>query len=583
MPASGRRRPKGPAQPAKQGQQGSSRAAKGGRKGRDDIRLVFLGGLGEIGRNMAALEMEGRILLIDTGLSFPGDDMPGVDLVLPDWEWLRDRGDRISGVVLTHGHEDHIGALPYLLREFSLDVYATPLTLALLRGKFEEHRVADKAQLHEVTAGSSAEIGPFKVRFHRVTHSIPDGVAVAIDTPFGSILHTGDFRLDPTPIDGRLTDLQGIGEESQRGVHLMLSDSTGAERPGSVPSERSVGPVLREIIEGAPRLVVTSCFASHIHRIQQLYDAARAAGRKVAFLGRSMFNTVEQGGKLGHLKISQNDVVDIEAVKNMDPRDVCIISTGSQGEPYSALSLMGAREHKYVKLQPGDRVILSSSKIPGNEMAINRVIDGLYRTGAEVFHIGVSAVHVSGHASAEELQVMLNLVRPRWFIPVHGERRHLENHARLAREVGIPPDHILVCDDGDVIEIGESVRVSDQIEAGMTLVDGLGIGDVGQEVLRDRRKLAGDGIVVVVVTADAHSGEILAGPDIITRGFVHEETSDDMMEEARKRTLASLKEVAAEEVADRSILSQHIRTTLRRYFSETIQRKPVILPVIMEV
>ena len=552
-------------------------------EGAEPLRLVFLGGLGEVGRNMAALEMAGNILVLDTGLSFPGQDMPGVDLVLPDWQWLRERADRISGVVLTHGHEDHVGALPYLLRELSLDVYATPLTLGLLGGKLEEHQVEDRVRLHEVTAGSSAEIGPFRVRFHRVTHSIPDGVAVAIDTPFGTLLHTGDFRLDPTPIDGRLTDLQGIADEARRGVHLMLSDSTGAERPGSVPSERSVGPVLKEIVEGAPRLVVTSCFASHIHRIQQLCDAARAAGRRVAFLGRSMFNTVEQASALGHLSVPEEDVVDIEDVKDMDPKDVCVVSTGSQGEPYSALALMAAREHKYVKLEEGDTVILSSSQIPGNEVAINRVIDGLYRTGADVYHVGVAPVHVSGHASADELQVMLNLVNPRWFIPIHGERRHLANHARLARDVGIPADHIFVCDDGDVVEIGETVRVADKTEAGMILVDGLGIGDVGQEVLRDRRKLAGDGIVVVVVTADSHSGEILAGPDIITRGFVFEEASEEILEEARHRTLTSLKEVAAEEVADPSILGQHVRRTLGRYFSETIQRKPVIVPVIMEV
>jgi ribonuclease J len=546
-------------------------------------RLVFLGGLGEVGRNMAALEMDGDVLILDTGLSFPSADMPGVDLVLPDWQWLRERADRISGAVLTHGHEDHVGALPYLLREMELDVYATPLTLALLHGKLEEHQVEDKVRLHEVTAGSSAEIGSFKVRFHRVTHSIPDGVAVAIDTPHGTLFHTGDFRLDPTPIDGRLTDLKGIAEEAKRGVHVMLSDSTGAERPGSVPSEKSVGPVLKDIIEGAQRLVVTACFASHIHRIQQLCDAAMANGRKVAFLGRSMFNSVEQASKLGHLTIPKEHVVDIEATKNMDPKDVCIVSTGSQGEPFSALSLMGAREHKYVKLQEGDTVILSSSVIPGNEVAIHRVIDGLYRTGADVYHVGVAPVHISGHASADELKEMLNLVKPRWFIPVHGERRHLANHARLAREVGIPGENILICDDGDVIEIGETVRVGEKIEAGMTLVDGAGIGDVGQEVLRDRRKLAGDGIVVVVVTADAHTGEILAGPDIITRGFVYEEASEEILEEARHRTLTSLKEVAAEEVADPSILSQHVRRVLRKYFSETIQRKPVIVPVIMEV
>jgi ribonuclease J len=550
----------------------------------DPCRLVFLGGLGEVGRNMAALELQGRILLIDAGLSFPSDDMPGIDLVLPDWQYLRGRLDRIAGVVLTHGHEDHIGALPYLLREVELEVRATPLTLALLRPKLEEHRVADRARLREVHPGGSGELGPFRMRFHRVTHSIPDGIAVAVDTPFGTVLHTGDFRLDPTPIDGRHTDLQGIASEASRGLHVLLSDSTGAERAGAVPSERTVGPVLREILEDAPRLAVVACFASHIHRIQQITEAARAVGRKVAFLGRSMLNAVEQASALGYFTVPEEDVVEIERLGDHDPSRLAVVCTGSQGEPLSALALMAAREHKYVHLEEGDTVILSSSVIPGNEVAIHRVIDGLYRTGADVYHVGIAPVHVSGHASADELTVMLNLVRPRWFIPVHGERRHLAHHARLARATGIPADQILVCEDGDLVEIGETVRVAGRVESGMTLVDGLGIGDVGTEVLRDRRKLAGDGVVVVVVTADAQSGEILAGPDVITRGFVHDESSPEILDEARNRALTSLKEVAAEEGGgDPAILKQHIRRTLGKYFFEAVQRKPIIVPVIMEV
>jgi ribonuclease J len=546
-------------------------------------RLVFLGGLGEVGRNMAAFELDGRTLLLDTGLSFPGEDMPGIDLVLPDWAYLRDRLGTIDGAILTHGHEDHVGALPYLLREMDLDVYATALTLALLGPKLEEHRVIDRARLHEIASGDSVRIGPFTARFHRVTHSIPDGVAVALDTPAGTLLHTGDFRLDPTPIDGRLTDLQGLAEEARRGVHVMLSDSTGSERAGSVPSERTVGPAIREIIEEARRLVVVACFASHIHRIQQICDAALAAGRKVAFLGRSMFNAVEQATRLGHIRVPEEDIVEIDRLGDLDPREVAVVSTGSQGEPLSALALMAAHDHKHVHLEEGDTVILSSSVIPGNEVAIHRVIDGLYRTGADVYHVGMAPVHVSGHASADELKLMLNLIQPRWFIPVHGERRHLANHARLAREVGIPADHILICEDGDAVEIGESVRRADRIPSGMILVDGLGIGDVGTEVLRDRRKLAGDGVVVVVVTADAHSGEVLAGPDIITRGFIHDETSEEILEEARHRVLTSLKEVAKEEVADPNILKQHIRRALGKYFFEINQRKPIIVPVIMEV
>jgi ribonuclease J len=549
----------------------------------EPCRLVFLGGLGEVGRNMACLELDGRILVLDTGLSFPTEDMPGIDLVLPDHQYLRERKDRIEAAVLTHGHEDHVGALPYLLRELPLRVLASPLTVALLRPKLEEHGVLERATFTEVHPGESAAAGPFRMRFLAVTHSIPDGFGVAVDTPFGTVLHTGDFRLDPTPIDGRVTDLVGFAEEARRGVHVLLSDSTNAEQPGTIPSERTIGPTLQEIFAEAPRLVVAACFASHIHRIQQIYDAARAVERKVAFLGRSMHQSTEQARLLGRLMVDTDDVVDIEEVKDLPPDEVVVISTGSQGEPLSALALMAAREQKFVTLEPGDTVVLSSSLIPGNETAINRVIDGLYRAGARVFHAGNAHVHVSGHAAAEELTLMLNLVRPRWFIPVHGERRHLVNHAGLAEQVGIPPERILICEDGDVVEIGEDVRIADHVQAGMTLVDGLGIGDVGAVVLRDRRKLAGDGIVVVVLTADAQSGEVLAGPDIITRGFIHDETSPEILEEARHRTVLSLKEVAEQEVRDPGILKQHVRRTLGRYFYEVIQRKPVIVPVIMEV
>src|SRR3989454_1873973 len=548
-----------------------------------DPRLVFLGGVGEVGRNMAALELEGRILVIDAGLSFPEVEMPGIDLVLPDFQYLRDNRDRVDAVVLTHGHEDHVGSLPYLLREFSLPLYGTPLTLALLEGKLEEHGVRDKARFEQVTPGQEIRTGPFSMRFHRVSHSIPDGCAVAIDLPTGILLHSGDFKLDNTPIDGRVTDLQGIAEEASRGVHLFLSDSTNAEDPGATGSERSVGPVLRDIVRDAHRLVVIACFASHIHRIQQAANAATAAGRKVAFLGRSMHQSVQAARGLGLLTIPEDAIVPIEEVEKLDPSTVVVISTGSQGEPLSALSLMSAHEHKFIHLVPGDTVVLSSSVIPGNETAIHRTLDGLYRTGAEVFHVPIAPVHVSGHAAAEELKFMLNLVRPRWFIPIHGELRHLAHHARLAREVGVPPERILVVEDGDTVEIGETVRKGERVTAGMTFVDGLGIGDVGEVVLRDRRKLAGDGIVVVVVAVDSHSGEGLAGPDVINRGFVFADASEELLEEARERTLRSLEQSASEEVSDPTVLREHIRTAVRRYFFETTQRKPVIVPVVMEV
>jgi ribonuclease J len=547
-----------------------------------DPRLVFLGGVGEIGRNMAALDMDGRILVIDAGLSFPEAEMPGVDLVLPDFQWLRDNRDRVEAVVLTHGHEDHVGALPYLLREFSLPIHATPLTLALLEGKLEEHGVRGNADYHPVTPGEEFQSGPFRIRFHRVSHSIPDGCAVAIDLPQGVLLHSGDFKLDPTPIDGRFTDLQGIAAEAARGVHVFLSDSTNAETPGTTGSERTVGPVLRDIIRDATRLVVVACFASHIHRVQQIASAAIGEGRRVAFLGRSMHQSVRAARALGYLEVPEDSIVLIEEVERMDPASVVVISTGSQGEPLSALSLMAAHEHKWVKLEPDDTVILSSSVIPGNETSIHRTLDGLYRSGAEVFHVPTVPVHVSGHAAAEELKVMLNLVRPRWFIPVHGEFRHLAHHARLARAVGIPEHRILLVEDGDTVELGAEVRTGERVTAGMTFVDGLGIGDVGQEVLRDRRKLAGDGIVVVVVTVDAHSGEVVAGPDIIDRGVV-EQAGEEILEEARDRVMLSLKECAAEGVSDPTVLRDHIRRAIRKVFVETVQRKPVVLPVIMEV
>jgi ribonuclease J len=551
------------------------------------VRVVFLGGVGEVGRNMACLELDGRLLLIDVGLSFPSADMPGIDLVLPDFDFVRGRSTDIQAIVLTHGHEDHIGAVPYLLRELDgvLPVYGTPFTLALLRGKLEEHGVTDRCELRTVEPGEGAITGPFRMRFLRVTHSIPDGVAVAIETPFGTILHTGDFKVDQTPLDGRPTDLHGLAEEaSGAGVHLLLSDSTNAEEAGYTSSERSVGPVLQRIVANAPELVVAACFSSHIHRIQQIVNAAVADERVVAFLGRSMHTSVNAARGLGLLTVDDRDVVDIEDVGALDPGRVVVICTGSQGEPYSALSLMASRQHKWVKLQQRDTVVLSSSLIPGNEPAIHRVVDALYRTGADVFHMPADAVHASGHAAAEELRLMLSLVRPRWFIPVHGERRHLQHHARLAEEVGIPHDHILICEDGDVVEVADEVTKADRVQAGMTFVDGLGIGDVGGEVLRDRRKLAGDGVVVVVLTVDAHTGEVVAGPDVVNRGFVYDETSADILEEARKRVMLALAQSAEDaQVTDPSVLQQNVRRVLGKYFFEVTERKPVILPVIMEV
>jgi ribonuclease J len=510
--------------------------------------------------------------------------MLGIDLVLPDMEFIRERANDVTAIVLTHGHEDHVGALPYLLKDLDrpVPVIGTAFTLELLKGKLEEHQVTDLAETTVAVPGEGVKIGGFSMRFLHVTHSIPDGMAVAVDTPHGTVLHTGDFKLDPTPIDGLATDLHGFAEEAGRGVHVLLSDSTNAEEPGHSMSEKSVGPILRDIVANAAGIVVAACFSSHIHRIQQVVDAALADGRVVAFLGRSMQNSVGAARRLGILRLADSDVIDISEVDSLDPGRVVIICTGSQGEPYSALSLMAAREHKWVKLKEGDTVVLSSSLIPGNEPAIHRVVDSLYRSGADVFHMPSDPVHASGHAAQEELRLLISLVRPRWFIPVHGERRHLQHHARLAEEVGIPRDHVLICEDGDVIEIGDHVEKGERVRAGMTFVDGLGIGDVGGEVLRDRRKLAGDGVVVVVVTVDVQSGELVDGPDVVNRGFVHEETSGYILEEARRRVVEAFDESAAANVTDPSALQQNIRRVLKRYFVEVTQRKPVILPVIME-
>ena len=548
-------------------------------------RIVFLGGVGEVGRNMICVELEGRTLVLDCGLSFPHTEMPGIDLVLPDFEYLRKDRSLIEAVVLTHGHEDHIGAVPYLLREFdrAIPIYGSAFTLALLEPKLDEHGVRDRADLHVITAGGSVSQGPFSMRFLQVTHSIPDGVAVALDTPLGTVLHSGDFKLDQTPLDGRPTDLQGFGKEASQGVHLFLSDSTNSEEPGVIPSERTLGPVLRDIVASSPRLVVVACFASHMHRVQQVMDAARDSHRVVAILGRSMHQSTRAARELGILEIPDEDLVPIEDLPKLDRSNVLVVCTGSQGEPLSALSLIAAREHKRIKLEPGDAVVLSSSLIPGNEPAIHRVVDGLYRTGAEVYHLPCDQVHVSGHAAAGELQSMLNLVEPRFFIPIHGERRHLSQHARLAREVGIPSERILVVEDGDSVEIGKECRLAGRVAAGMTFVDGLGIGDVGEVVLRDRRKLSDDGIVIVTVTVDARHGEVVAGPDIVNRGFVQDETSGEILEEARNRVMLSLEGTSADEVIDPSVLEQTIRKTLGQYFWEVTRRRPVIVPVIMEV
>jgi ribonuclease J len=533
------------------------------------------------------LEVEGKLTVIDCGLMFPEEEMLGIDLVLPDFTFLRDNRDRVNGVLLTHAHEDHIGALPYLLREIPLPIYGTRLTLALLRPKLEEHGLAGGIDFWEVRDGATVRLGALRASFLPVTHSVPHGVALVIETPQGTIVHSGDFKIDHTPVDGRVTDLARLGELGRRGVLLLMSDSTNSDEPGFTASERSVGRVLLDVIrQHEGRRIVAACFASHLHRVQQIVDAGLAVGRKVSFLGRTMVQNTDIAREMGVLRVPEGSVIDIEDIRDFDPGEVVVICTGSQGEPLSALALMAAHEHKQLTIGEDDVVILSSSPVPGNESAVHRVIDGLHRAGADVVHKGVvPGVHVSGHGTAEELKFLLNLLRPDFFVPIHGGFRHLKHHAQLAAAVGVPPDHILLCEDGDVIKVAEGwVDFEDEpVAAGFNYVDGLGIGDVGAAVLRDRRALSEEGMIVVVATVDVHSGELVSGPEIITRGWVHAPEAEELLDEARKRVRASLEAASQDSVGDWSTLKRHARDALRSFVWERTQRRPVVVPVIMEV
>ena len=551
----------------------------------DPVRITFLGGLGEIGRNCACIEVSGRILLLDVGLMFPELDMLGVDLVLPDFTYLRENAERVDGAIITHGHEDHMGGLGYLLREMSFPIYGSELTLGLARNRIEEAGLLDRTELVPVFDGQRRRIGPCEVEFIPVTHSVPHGFATAFHTPQGTILHSGDFKLDLTPVDGRLTDLGRIGAlASGAGVRLLLSDSTNAEEPGYARSETSIGGVLHELFhQHEGRRIVIACFASHIHRVQQIADAAVAFGRKVATLGMSMKKNVRLARDMGLLRIPDHALVDIDDVRDMPPGQVCVISTGSQGEPMSALALMAQRNNRWLEINADDTVILSSHPIPGNEMNVSKVIDGLVRLGAEVVHSGVASVHASGHAKQEELKTLLSIVRPDWFVPVHGEYRHMVAHAKLARSMGVVgDDHVLVCTDGDQLVLDDDgLRVDTTVPAGYLYVDGI-IGDVGHGVLRDRRVLAEDGVVVVVVTVDVATGAILTGPEIITRGWVYAPEAEPLLAECAEEVRQAVKESFAEGGTDIEALQKVVRRAAGRFVNESTKRRPMIVPVVME-
>ncbi len=551
----------------------------------EPVRIAFLGGLGEIGRNCACFEVGGRILLLDCGLMFPDTEMPGVDLVLPDFTYLLENADRVEGCIVTHGHEDHCGALSFLLRELSFPIFGSVLSLGLARNRIEEAGLLDRTRFVPVRDGERRRIGPFDVEFIPVTHSVPHGFATAFHTPQGVILHSGDFKIDLTPVDGRATDLGRIGALADGpGIRLLLSDSTNAEEEGHTASERRVGRVLADLFAAHPdKRVIMACFASHIHRIQQIADAARANGRTIATLGRSMGKNVALARSMGLLSIPDGDLIDIERIADLDPRRVCVISTGSQGEPMSALSLMAASDNKWISVGEGDLVVLSSHAIPGNETNVGKVINGLCRLGAEVVHSGLAEVHVSGHAKREELKTLLSLARPECFIPVHGEFRQLSHHARLAVEMGVSPDRVLLAEDGDVVALtAQGVDFVAEVPAGYLYVDGI-VGDVGQGVLRDRRVLAEEGVVVVVLTVDAKSGEVLTGPEIITRGWVFAPEAEELLDDARQAVLEALDGVARSGPVDFETLKRRARSALGRFVSERTKRRPMIVPVVMEV
>ena len=551
----------------------------------DAVRILPLGGLGEIGLNMMVLEAAGKLLIIDCGLMFPEAYMLGIDLVIPDVSSIEERKEDIAGIVLTHGHEDHIGALPFLLETLGFPpIYASPLTLGLLGSKLDEHQLTSRTTCHNIKLRSPVSIGPFEVEFFRAAHSIVDGCGLAIRTPAGVIVHTGDFKLDPTPVDNQPTDLGRLASLGEEGVLLLLSDSTNVENVGQTLSERTVGEAFNTLLPECSGKVLVATFSSNIHRIQQVVDAAQKAGRKVLVSGRSMVNNINIARQLGYLYVPDDLLIDLRQMRDLPPRKILILTTGSQGEPLSSLSRIAMDDHKQISVNPGDTVILSSKFIPGNERAITHVINHLYRRGAEVHYETTSEIHVSGHASQNELKTVLNLVKPKYFVPVHGEYRHLVKHAQMAKSMGWDDEHAIVLTNGTPLVVSENGQhLEDTVETGRVFIDGKGVGDVGEMELRDRRHLANHGLVIVFLALNQGSGDIVSGPEIITRGFIPEEENEELLEEARVLVCQMLDEHSREAVTDWEELRVEVRKTLRRLFNKKMARRPLILPVIMEL
>lgn len=552
-------------------------------KTQQKLNIIPLGGLGEIGKNMTVFKYGDDIIIVDAGLAFPEDDMLGIDLVIPDISYLMENKDKIRAIFLTHGHEDHIGALPYVLKKLDLPVYGTALTLGILQGRLKQNGVSS-SQLKTVQPGEFIRAGSFKVEFIRVNHSIPDAVAMAIHTPLGVVLHTGDFKIDQTPVDGQVTQFSKLAELGNQGVLMLLADSTNVERPGYTPSEKIVGKTFDEEFRYAKSRIIVATFSSNVHRIQQVVESAVRYNRKVAIIGRSMVNVVSIAMELGYLNVPEGTLIDIDETNNYRPDQVVIITTGSQGEPMSALTRMAMSDHKKVGIVPGDTVIISATPIPGNEKGVSRTIDHLFKLGAEVIYEKSLGIHVSGHASQEEIKLMHNLLRPKFFMPVHGEYRMLVKHSKLAQSLGMPKENIVIAENGSVVEVtSDSVGINNKVTAGKVLVDGLGVGDVGNIVLRDRRQLSQDGILIVVVTIDKQDCSVVAGPDIVSRGFVYVREADDLMENAKEKVQIALNKCQENGVSEWSAIKSAVRDSLSRYLYEKTRRRPMILPVIMEI
>ena len=551
---------------------------------KSNLKIIALGGIDEIGKNITVFEYEDEIVLVDCGLEFPEDDMLGVDLVIPDVTYLIKNKDKIKGLVITHGHEDHIGAIPYVLKQVNMPIYATRLTVKLIEHKLEEHHIRNQVKVNVVNQGETVNFGKMQVEFIRSSHSIPDAVMLAIHTPVGTIIHTGDFKVDYTPIDGQEMDLGRIAELGNRGVLALLSDSTNAERKGFTMSEKSIGPVFDNLFEGCKKRIVVATFASNVHRVQQIVNSAVKFGRKIAVSGRSMINMIDAARELNYIDAPDDLFIDIDLIKNYTDDQLVIITTGSQGETMSALTRMANGEHKKVTITGNDLVIISANPIPGNEKAVSKVIDQLMKIGAEVVYSALADVHVSGHACQEEQKLIMALVRPKYFLPVHGEYRQLMAHRDTALEMGIPKENIFITGNGRVLEINENeAKFTGTVPSGRVMVDGLGVGDVGSIVLRDRQHLSQDGLIVIVMTMNNQTGEIVSGPDVISRGFVYVRESENLMDDVKSFIREEIHELEEKHIRDWTVIKSTLKDDVRDFVFDRTKRNPMILPIIMEM